>query len=164
MNRFLIAVAAAVALASQVHAGGPPPMYVVVDEVTIATSGGVERVTIRGSFIRVKDRPEHEYGKPLKGFVCLSLDEKKAAECRAEWKKWAKATGTGKAVAVGICSEGGAMLTVKIHEPGDKSTGPDAIYTPGHLDNFDPPGKGWSDQPAVKTLLAFVKEQKVAGR
>src|SRR5262245_53203762 len=98
MTRFLMAVVAMAVFGTVTEAGGPPPMYVVVDEVTLATSGGIERVTIRGSFIRVKDGPDYNYGKPVKGFVCLSLDEKKAADCRAEWKKWAKAAGTGKAV------------------------------------------------------------------
>jgi hypothetical protein len=162
MTRFLMAVAAAVVIPAMAHAGGPPPMYVVVDDVAVSTTGGPERVTIRGSFIRLKEGPGYEYGKPVRGFVCLSLDAKKAAECRAEWKEWAKAAGTGKVLAVGMCGEGGNLLTVKIHEPGDKAAGPDATYTPGHLGKLDPPGRGWSDQEPVKALLAFVKEQRAA--
>jgi hypothetical protein len=162
MTRFLVALSAAVVLGATAQAGGPPPMYVVVDKVTVESSGGPERITIRGSFIRLNDREEYKYGKPVEGFVCLSLDEKKAAECRAEWKRWAQAAGTGKAVAIGICGEGGAMLKVTIRGPAEKATGPDATYTVGHLDNFDPPGKGWSDQKPVKELLAFVKDRRAA--
>jgi hypothetical protein len=160
MTRYLVAIAATVGLGATAQAGGPPPMYVVVDDVVVATSGGPERVTIRGSFVRLKEGPGYEYGKPVQGFVCLSLNELKAEECRTEWKEWAKATGTGKVVAVGMCDEGGKLLTVKIHEAGDKSAVPDATYTPGHLGKIDPPGKGWSDEPAVKALLAFAKENK----
>jgi hypothetical protein len=137
-------------------------VFVVVDKVTVESAGGPERVTIRGSFIRVKDGTEYEYGRPVEGYVCLALDPKKAAACRTEWEKWSKAAGTGKAVAVGSCGEAGALLTAKIHEPGEKAAGPDATYTPGHLENFDPPGRGWSEQKPVKDLLAFVQERRAA--
>src|SRR5262245_1966878 len=119
MARFLVAVAAVVVLGATARAGGPPPVYVVVAKVTVDTSGGPERVTIRGSFVRLTGGPKYEYGKPAEGFVCLGLDEKKAAECRAEWKEWAKAAGSGKVVAVGMCGEAGTLLTAKIHLAGD---------------------------------------------
>src|SRR5262245_62272325 len=99
MTRFLIAVAAAAGLGATAIAGGPPPVYVVADEVKVETTGGPERVTIRGSFVRLSDVRKYEYGKPAQGFVCLTLDEKKAAECRAGWKEGAKAAGTGTGVA-----------------------------------------------------------------
>ena len=162
MKRFLMTVAAVVAVGAAAEAGGPPPVYVVVDQVTVDSAGGPERVTIRGSFIRLKDRTEYEYGQPVEGYVCLAIDPKKAADCRAEWAKWAKAAGTGKAVAVGACGDAGSLLTVTIHKPGERATGADATYTVGHLENFDPPGRGWSDQKAVKDLLAFVKERRAA--
>lgn len=160
MTRFLVAVAAAAVSGAAALAGGPPPLYVVVDDVKVETSGGPERVTIRGSFVRLSDVQKYEYGKPVRGFVCLGLDEKKAVECRAEWKLWAKMAGTGKVVAVGTCAECGTLLTVKIHEPGDKTAGPDATYSPGFLGKPESIGQGWSDQNAVKALLAFVEEQK----
>src|SRR5688500_3169912 len=162
MARFLTTIVAATVLGATARGGGPPPVFVVVDKMTVESSDGPERITIRGSFIRLTDRSEHTYGKPVEGFVCLRLDETKAAECRAEWKQWAKAAGTGKAVAVGACGEAGAMLKVTIHGPGEKAARPDATYTVGHLDNFDPPGKGWSDQKPVKELLAFVKDRRAA--
>src|SRR5262245_65656966 len=162
MTRFLMAVGAAAGLGATAIAGGPPPVYVVADEVKVETTGGPERVTIRGSFIRLSDVRKYEYGKPAQGFVCFTLDEKKAAECRAEWTEWAKAAGTGKVVAVGMCGEAGAMLTAKIHEPGDKATGPDGAYTPGFLGKLDAPGRAWADEDPMKALRAFVKERKEA--
>jgi hypothetical protein len=164
MTRFLMTVAATVGLGATALAGGPPPVYVVVDDVKVETASGPERVTIRGSFVRLADVRTYEYGKPVQGFVILNLDEKKAAECRAEWKDWAKAAGTGKVVAVGTCGEAGAMLNVHIHEPGDKATVPNGTYTPGFLGKLDLPGRGWSDEEPVKALQAFVKESKTARR
>src|SRR5262249_50299808 len=130
MARFLVAVAVVVAVGATARAGGPPPGYVVVDKVTVGASGGPERGTIHGSFSRLKGGPGYQYGKPAAGFVRRALDEKKAAECRAEWTEWAKAAGTGKPVAVGMCGEAGTLLAAKIHRPGDTAAGPDATYTP----------------------------------
>ena len=162
MARFLTAIVVATVVGAAAQAGGPPPVYVVVDQVTVESSDGPERITIRGSFIRLNDREEYKYGRPVEGFVCLWLDDSKAAECRAEWKQWAKAAGTGGAVAVGSCGYAGAMLKVAIHGLGVKATGPDATYTVGHLEAFDPPGKGWSEEKPVKELLAFVKDRRAA--
>jgi len=138
-------------------------MYVVVDRVVIEPTGdSPERITIWGSFIRQKEGRGSEYGRPVEGFISLSLDQKNAAECRKEWKRWDKAGGTAKFVAVGMCGEAGSFLTVKIHESNDRVSTADATYTPGHLGANDPPAgeRAWADQPPVKELLAFVKKQK----
>ena len=156
MTKFMLAIAAVVVGVGSAWAGGPPPVYVVVDKVTIDTTGP-ERVTIHGTFIRLKDERGNEYGPPTEGFVSFKLNEGKAAECRAEWKKWEKAAGTGRAVAVGMCHDAGSLLTAKIHKAGDKPTA-DVAYIPGHLGAVDK--QEWTDQPPVKALLAFVKAQK----
>lgn len=162
MTRFLIAVAA-VTVTTTAWAGGPPPVYVVIDEVITEPSDKPERVTIRGYFIRVEKDHSYEYGKPVEGVVCLSLDPKKADACRDEWKTLAKAAGTGKAVAIGICSEAGAFLKVKIHKPDEKPTTPDAPYTTGHLTAKDANGKEWwTNEPPVKAVQTFAKERKDA--
>ncbi|MBX9627358.1 MAG: hypothetical protein K2X82_26380 [Gemmataceae bacterium] len=157
MTRFLVAAAVAVGVgAGAARAGGPPPVYVVVDRVE-ATA---DAVTIHGAFVRLKAGPRYEYGRPVEGFVTLALDEAKADACRAEWKKWRQAAGTGRAVAVGMCGAGGALLKVAIHKPGDKPGAADATYTPGHLGAVDK--QDWDDEAPVRELLAFVKEAKEA--
>ena len=162
MARFLVAAAAVVVVGAAARAGGPPPVYVVVDTVTVEASGGPERVTIQGSFIRLTGGPGYRYGKPVRGFVRLALDETKASECRAEWKEWAKAAGTGKVVAVGMCGEAGTLLTATIHDAGDGAAGPDGTYTPGHLQKLSPPGGDWSREEPVKALLTFVRDRTAA--
>ncbi len=162
MARFLMAAAVVFVVGAMARAGGPPPVYVVVDKVTVEASGGPERVTIHGSFVRLKGGPGYQYGAPAEGFVCLALDEAKASECRAEWKEWAKAAGTGKVVAVGMCGEAGTLLAAKIHRPGDKAAGPDGTYAPGHLHKPGPTGGDWSREEPVKALLAFVKGRAAA--
>jgi hypothetical protein len=165
MTRYLLIVSAAVVgFATAARAGGPPPVYVVVDKVTVEPSAGdPERIKIAGSFVRQEKARNHEYGKPVEGYVYLGIGKGKEAETRAEWAKWRKAAGTGKVVAVGHCEDAGAMLAVKIRKPDEKATEPDAVYTPGHIDAIDRPDGGASDRHApVKNLLAFVKERKEA--
>ena len=57
MTRFLMAVAAAVVGVGTACAGGPPPVYVVADKVTVEA----DRVTIHGSFIRLKENAVTSY-------------------------------------------------------------------------------------------------------
>jgi len=146
------AVVAGFALA---QAGGPPPVYVVVDKVVLEPSGGApERIKIHGCFVRLADTKKYEYGKPVEGYVYLSLGGD-AATARAEWETWRKAAGTGKVVAVGLCSQAGALLTVSIHKPDERVAKPDAGYTPGHLSA--PAEMSWDKESPVQDLLAFAK-------
>src|SRR5688572_10102612 len=107
MTRYLMVAAALVAFGAAAWAGGPPPVYVVVDNVTLEPSGFPERIRIEGCFVRLEKGERSSYGKPVEGYVYLSIQPGKEAECRAEWARWQKAAGTGKAVAVGSCGDGG---------------------------------------------------------
>lgn len=162
MVRCLVAAVAVVSAGAAARAGGPPPVYVVPESVTVSPADGAtpERVTIRGAFIRQEKDRGGKYGPPVAGVVCLGLDEEKADACRAEWKQWARAAGTGRSVAVGMCGEGGALLTVAIHKPGEAVAAPDAVYVPGHLGKTD--RQEWEDIEPVQQLLAFVKGRRVA--
>jgi hypothetical protein len=161
-RNFVIGLAVLGGLAAAVEAGGPPPVYVVVDKVVLGpTADAPTRIQIWGSFVRLENDREYRYGKPVEGFVDLGLDPRKAAETRVEWVKWQKAAGTGRVVAVGSCHEAGTLLTVKIRKPGERPERPDATYTPDRLERF---GGMYVDgdlerEAAVQSLLAFVKER-----
>ncbi len=160
MTRYLLAAVAVVAFGSAAWAGGPPPVYVVVDKVVLEPSADApERIRIEGSFVRVENAQEYKYGKPVEGFVYFSLDKGKEKECKAEWAKWQKAAGTGKAVAVGSCNRAGAFSTVTIHKPGERADKPDAVYTPefmGVIGQVYADGD-WEREPPVRDLLAFAR-------
>ena len=164
MRRYLVSVVSTIVLGATAWAGGPPPAYVVVDRVVLEPSATApERIRIEGSFIRLENVRRYEYGKPVHGFVYLSLEPGKEKECRAEWAKWQKAAGTGKVVTVGSCHDAGTFLTTKIHKPDDKVAKPDATYTTGRLGAF---GTLYADdhllrEPPVRDLLAFVKARKL---
>src|SRR5262245_34349048 len=116
MTRWLFALLAAAAGFTAAQAGGPPPMYVIVDKVTLEPStDATERIKIHGCFVRLQDVHKYEYGKPVEGFVYLKLGNGDAAKTRAEWETWRKAAGTGKVIAVGSCGEAGTFLTATIH-------------------------------------------------
>ncbi|HVK19036.1 MAG TPA: hypothetical protein VM533_19045 [Fimbriiglobus sp.] len=166
MTRYLVTLlAAAVGFGAAARAGGPPPVYVVVDKVALEPSAGApERITIWGSFVRVEDVHSYKYGKPVAGCVSLSLGKGQAAETRAEWEKWRTAAGTGKVVAVGSCGEAGSLLTVAIRKTGERPTQPDATYTPGFLETRGPlfVDRNGEREAPVQALLAFVKERRLA--
>lgn len=161
MARFMMALLATVAgIGAVARAGGPPPVYVVVDKVVLEPSTDApDRVQIWGSFVRLENVEGYKYGKPIEGYVYLSSATGKEAESRAEWKKWQKAAGTGKVVAAGWCKEAGSLLTAAIHKPDDRVTKPDAAYTPGHISSLDA-ARDMEKETPVKDLLVFVKDRQ----
>ena len=118
MARSLAVAVLALAFGSRAWAGGPPPVYVVVDKVVLEPNADApERIRIEGCFVRqteellreMKEKGlpwEKTYGKPVEGYVYMSIEPGKEKECRAEWAKWQKAAGTGKVVSVGACVGG----------------------------------------------------------
>ena len=165
MTRYLVTAVAMVVFCATAWAGGPPPVYVVVDKVVLEPNvDAPERIRIEGSFVRLENVRQYEYGKPVHGFMYLSLEPGKEKDCRAEWAKWQKAAGTGKAVNVGTCHDGGTFLTTKIHKLDEKVDKPDAIYTTERLGAW---GTLYADgdltrEPPVRDLIAFAKARKPA--
>ena len=165
MLRYLMVVVAVIGFDSAALGGGPPPVYVVVDKVALEPSADApERIKIEGSFVRLSNVGRYEYGKPVEGFVYLSLDKNKEKECKDEWAKWQKVAGTGKVVAVGSCSRAGALLSATIHKPGERAEKPDAVYTPSYLGSIGHlyAEGDWEREPPVRDLLAFVKAREKA--
>jgi hypothetical protein len=165
MARYLMVAVVALVFGTAARAGGPPPVYVVVDKVVLEPSADApERIKIEGSFVRLADVKKYEYGKPVRGYVYLAIEPGKEKECRAEWAKWQKAAGTGKVVAVGACKEAGSLLTVTIHKPGEQAQRPDATYATeylGAIGHLYAEGD-WEREPPVRDLLAFVKMREKA--
>jgi hypothetical protein len=160
MTRWLFTLLTAAAGFAAAQAGGPPPVYVVVDKVTLEPSADApDRIKIHGTFVRLADVHKYEYGKPVEGYVYLDLGEN-AAKARAEWEAWKKAAGTGKVVAVGSCGEAGTFLSAPIHKPTDRAAKPDAAYKAGLL--YADTDRWWEREPAVRDLLAHVKARKLA--
>ncbi len=178
MARYLVVAVLVMAFGSTAWAGGPPPVFVVVDKVVLEPNADApERIRIEGCFVRESEellREMHEKGlpwektymKPVEGYVYMSIEKGHEKECRAEWAKWQKAAGTGKVVEVGACVLGGSLLTVKIRKLDEKTTQPDAVYTTDYLEaggqryvEYEGKTFGLGFQP-VKDLLAFAKARQ----
>lgn len=167
--KWILATFFVVASAALAHAGGPPPMYVVVDKVVFdqntKTSGTVQ---IWGSFTRTEktiDKAGKEswaYTKPAYGFVYLSLTDTNDKVLKEELQEWQRAAGTGKAVAVGSCGDAGCMLKTPIHHTNETVTKPDAAYTTKYLKLFGDlyANEHLSKQPEVAALLKYAKDRK----
>jgi hypothetical protein len=164
MTRYLMATVMALLFGMKAWAGGRPAVYVVVDKVILEPSADApERVRIQGYFVRVEDSDRFKYSKPVEGYIYLGIETGKEKECKAEWAKWQKTAGTGKAVNVGASGVAGTFLTVKIHKLDEKIDRPDGAYTTNHLGVWgglyaeDAP---WADDQPVIDLLAFAKARK----
>ncbi|MBL8822269.1 MAG: hypothetical protein JNJ77_06735 [Planctomycetia bacterium] len=150
-------------------AGGPPPMYVVVEKVVHEPHTLNPRwVQIWGCITRscmtTDSAGQHteRYSQPTYGYLYLRIDANHHEKTMAEIEQWKRAAGTGKAVAVGACLEAGSFLKCTIHKPSETATAPDASYTPGHLKVFGDlyATGGLADREEVKALLKFAKERK----
>lgn len=162
MTRFLLAVAAVTVGFAAARAGGPPPVYVLVDEVVVEPSkGDPERVTIRGVFARLKEGKGAEYTAPVEGSVHFTLNKDKSGDQEKELKQWAKAAGTGRVVPVGMCGDAGSFLDVKIRKADERPKAADATYTTGYIGATETTGgkQACADMEPVKALLAFAKER-----
>jgi hypothetical protein len=164
MARYLMVAVLALLLGTKAWAGGRPAVYVVVDKVILEPrADSPERIRIEGCFVRVEDSDRLKYSKPVEGYIYLSIEPGKEKECKAEWAKWQKTAGTGKAVNVGASGIAGTFLTVKIHKLDEKIERPDSVYTTDHLGVWgglyaeDSP---WADDKPVTELVAFAKTRK----
>ncbi len=169
LTRSLLSALLLLGAASFANAGGPPPMYVVVHKVVEEPGKRVPGwIQIWGSFTRIekvsngKGGTDYLFSKPVYGYVYLSITDFGDRKLQEDLQDWKQAVGTGKAVAVGACGDGGTLLTCKIN-PAEVTPGkPDAAYTPGHLRLFgDLYAQGdFNRHPEVTALLKFAKERK----
>ncbi len=142
-----------VSMTAAAFAGGPPPMYVVVDKVeTTQCKGSLSSIRIWGTFTRIENARSDKFTKPVRGYIEFGYGSD------ADAPKWKKAAGTGKVVMVGSCHEAGAFLTVPIRTS-DKDARPETPYPKDVLERF---GELYADgklekEPHVKALLDAAK-------
>lgn len=152
---------------SSAWAGGPPPMYVVVEKVILepgASNPGW--VQIWGCITRRTTDSDgnatEEFSRPTYGYLFLSIEPKGREQVQAELQEWKKATGTGKAVAIGACEQAGTFLKCTIYQPTEKAKVPAAVYSPGHLKTYGDlyATRQLAQRPEVVALLKFASERK----
>jgi hypothetical protein len=143
-------------------AGGPPPMYVVVDKVVAIPAWKCPNaVEIWGSFTRASGR-DYAFSKPVYGYQCFSIDPARRDQCKEEWQKWQSAAGSGKAVALGSCGEAGTFLTAPIREPDVRLKEADAVYSLERIGRFGGlyANGHYDDTPHVRELIRFDRDRR----
>ncbi len=121
-----------VMLVQAAKAGGPPPMFAMVDRVIISTDSYPPRIQIWGTFVRTASASEMEFQAPTYGYLHLRASED--PNCYREWKLWQSAAGTGKVVAIGSCHAAGDFHSYAIHSKSDPIGEPDGVYQVGQLE------------------------------
>lgn len=133
VRRWLGSITLLVMLVHVAQAGGPPPMFALVDKVIISgASSQPQRIQIWGTFVRTAGPAEMEFQTPQYGYLHLTASDD--ANCAREWQLWQSAAGTGKIVAVGSCHSAGDFHTYPIHSKNEPIGEPDEVYQAGQLE------------------------------
>lgn len=159
----LTALVVALSFAAVAQAGGPPPVYILVEKVVLEPDDqNPERVQIWGYFTHApaSNPRSDQFSTPVYGWMYLSGG---GDECRKQWLRLRKDAGTGKVLPIGRCGEAKETLALPIRKPGERPDKPDGkyplaeiglyeddLYAKGRFDNHEP----------VQLLKAFAKEHK----
>jgi hypothetical protein len=146
----LTALMVALALSTEVKAGGPPPVCMVVDKVVLEPDEKVPtRIQIWGTFIFCKNNAS--YDRPVSGYLYYTADKGKEDASRREWAKLQKLAADKHIVAWGSC--GWPKLDGDFHKATEKPKSP-AVF-PLHADQSFANGDGYErDFPTARKLLA----------
>ena len=99
---FVTALMIVMALSSEVKAGGPPPVCMVVDEIVLEPDGKAPtRIQVWGTFIFCKANAT--YDRPVSGYLYYTAEKGKEDASRKEWAKLQKLVADKHIVAWGSC-------------------------------------------------------------
>lgn len=106
MKKTAIVTALVIALAfsTEVKAGGPPPVCMVVDKIVLEPDEKAPtKIQIWGTFIFCKNNST--YGRPVSGYLYYTAGQGKEDACRKEWAKLQKLATDRHIVAWGSCGQ-----------------------------------------------------------
>src|SRR5215470_5599180 len=86
MKRITCLASLVIALAGsmEARAGGPPPVYMIIDKVIFEPNEDAPtRIQIWGAFSLLRERDS--YGAPVRGYLYYVAAPGAEAECRKEW-------------------------------------------------------------------------------
>src|SRR5262249_47398595 len=145
MKTSLAALLVALSWAAVAQAGGPPPMYILVEKVVLEPNEtSPERVQIWGYFTRTAKPKSEEYSPPVYGWMYLSGG---GDECRKQWLRLRQDAGKGKVLPIGSCLEAPQGLALPIRKPDERPEKPDGAYPLAEIGLYggDLYGKGYFD-------------------
>ena len=142
----------------EARAGGPPPVYMVIDKVVFEPNEqAATRIQLWGSFSLLQDGSS--YGPPVRGYLYYAAAPGKEEKCRKEWAVLKKATNKKQLVSFGICGE--PKVREHLRKPSDKVASP--IPYPHDKGGFGLGKDAESKFPALKKLLISPADKKTSG-
>lgn len=100
--KFVMVAMFVLAFTTQVMAGGPPPVCMMVDKVVLEPDNkSPDRIQICGKFVFCSNNST--YGKPVEGYLYYTVAKGKEDACRQEWAKLQKLVADKHVVALGSC-------------------------------------------------------------
>ena len=137
----------ALAWSMAARAGGPPPVYLVIDKVVFEpTEEAPARIQIWGTFSL---REGDSYGAPQRGYLYYAAPEGAEEKCRKEWAVLKKLANKKQLISFGICGE--PNVRAHLRKPSDKVTSP--IPYPHGKGGFASGENAERNFPALKKLL-----------
>jgi hypothetical protein len=137
----------ALAWSIQARAGGPPPVYLLIDKVVFEpTEEKPARIQIWGTFSL---REGDSYGPPQRGYLYYAAPGGAEEKCRTEWAVLKKMANNKQLISFGICGE--PNVRAHLRKPSDKVASP--IPYPHGKGGFAPGENAERNFPALKKLL-----------
>ena len=158
MNRTatLTALMVAMAFSTEVKAGGPPPVCMVVDKIVLEPDEKAPtRIQVWGTFIFCKDNAT--YDAPVSGYLYYTADKGKEEACRKEWAKLQKLAADKHIVALGFC--GRPKVDGHLRKAGPEPSSP-VVFPVDDNEGFTNGDAYARDFPSAKKLLEKVATLK----
>jgi hypothetical protein len=147
---YLAGVVVALAGSIEARAGGPPPVYMIIDKVVWEPSGDAPtRIQIWGAFALLQKGST--YGAPMRGYLYYAAPRGAEEECRKEWALLKKAAGKKQLISFGFCNE--PNVRDHLRKPDQKPVSP--VLYPHGKGGFALGKNAESRMPSLKKLVAF---------
>jgi hypothetical protein len=138
----------ALACSMEARAGGPPPVYMVIDKVVFEPNENAPtRVQIWGTFSL---REGNSYESPVGGYLYYAAATESLEKCRNEWAVLKKMTNKKLLVSFGMCGE--PNVRDHLRKPNAKVAAP-TLYAPGK-GGFAPGKNAEANFPTLNKLLS----------
>jgi hypothetical protein len=146
---FVTGLVIAMAFTTEVKAGGPPPVCMVVDKIVLEPDEKAPtRIQVWGTFIFCKANAT--YDRPVSGYLYYTAEKGKEDACRKEWAKLQKLVADKHIVAWGSC--GRPKVDGHLREATENPKSP-LLFPLGENEIFINGDVYERDFPAAKKLL-----------
>jgi hypothetical protein len=144
----LASLVLALAWSMEAKAGGPPPVYMVIDKVVFEPNEDAPtRIQVWGAFSLLREGDS--YGSPVRGYLYYAAAPGAEEKCRKEWAVLKKMTNKKQLISFGFCGE--PKVRDHLRKPSEKVASP--IPYPHGKGGFALGKNAESNFPSLKKLL-----------